>query len=263
MSSGIGGVAFAPQIAAAATRHHLDPRLLAAVAAQETGGPGSDSGANVVGDSGHGHGLFQIDDRYHAFASTPAAMDPAQNADYAAGLLAGLLQRYGGNVHAALSAYNAGSPTATGTTTDWGHGMNVGYADSVMLHYAQLGGNPGSLPGGTAVGPSAGGTTSARDAAVADLPSVLASTNQLRCFASPGVATMIDSFNPGSATTALSGTLNSALGSVAMPVSLPAPSIPSTSQPSQTQQSQQPAPLHEDLGDDGDDADPSQAVASA
>ncbi|MBV8581155.1 MAG: transglycosylase SLT domain-containing protein, partial [Candidatus Eremiobacteraeota bacterium] len=128
-------VSYGSEIAAAATRHNLDPRLLAAVAAQETGGPGADSGSNVVGDGGHGHGLFQIDDRWHAFARTPAAMNPAQNADYAAGLLSDNLDRYGGNVREALSAYNAGSPTATGTTTDWGDGHPVGYADSVMRHY--------------------------------------------------------------------------------------------------------------------------------
>ena len=85
------GVAFAPEIAAAARRHELDPELLAAVAAQETGGPGSNSGRNVVGDGGHGHGIFQIDDRWHAFARTPEAMDPDRNADYAAGMLSSLL----------------------------------------------------------------------------------------------------------------------------------------------------------------------------
>jgi hypothetical protein len=133
-------VAFGSQITAAAARHNLNPRLLAAVAAQETGGPGSDSGRNIVGDAGHGHGLFQIDDRWHAFASTPAAMDPGQNADYAAGILSRNLQRFGGNVREALSAYNAGSPTATGTRTDWGDGKPVGYADSVLRHLARLGG---------------------------------------------------------------------------------------------------------------------------
>jgi hypothetical protein len=135
-------VAYGREITAAATRHHLEPRLLAAVAAQETGGPGTDSGHNVVGDGGHGHGLFQIDDRWHAFARSPAAMDPAKNADYAAGMLAGNLERYGGNVRAALSAYNAGSPTATGARTDWGDGP-IGYADSVLRHYTRLGGGAG------------------------------------------------------------------------------------------------------------------------
>src|SRR5260370_10721117 len=143
------GVAFAPQIGAAATRHHPDPRLLAAVAAQETGGPASDSGRNVVGDGGHGHGVFQIDDRWHAFARTPAAMDPAQNADYAAGLLASNLNRYGGDVHAALSAYNTGSPTAAGTRTTWSDGTQLGYAASVLRHYGQLGGTGGAAAAGS------------------------------------------------------------------------------------------------------------------
>lgn len=153
-------VAFAPQIAAAAARHNLDPRLLAAVAAQETGGPGSDSGRNIVGDAGHGRGLFQIDDRSHAFASTPAAMDPGRNADYAAGILSSNLQRFGGNVREALSAYNTGSPTATGTRTDWGDGKPVGYADSVLRHLARLTGGESA-----AAAAAASTTASASDGA--------------------------------------------------------------------------------------------------
>ncbi|HKU67248.1 MAG TPA: transglycosylase SLT domain-containing protein [Candidatus Baltobacteraceae bacterium] len=132
------GVAFAPDIAAAAAKYGLDPRLLAAVAAQETGGPGSNAGRNIVGDGGHGHGVFQIDDRFHAFANSAAAMQPRANADYAAGMIAGLLKRYGGDVHEALSAYNAGSPRATGTVTQWTDGARLGYADSVLRHYANL-----------------------------------------------------------------------------------------------------------------------------
>lgn len=137
------GVTYAPQIAAAAARHGVDPRLLAAVAAQETGGPGTNAGRNVVGDGGHGHGLFQIDDRWHAYASTPEAMDPASNADYAAGMLHELIGRYG-NVKAALSAYNAGSPTASGTRTQWPDGERLGYADSVMRHYEDIAGSSGA-----------------------------------------------------------------------------------------------------------------------
>jgi hypothetical protein len=134
------GVAFAPEIARAAAKHGLDPRLLAAIAAQETGGPGSNAGRNILGDGGHGHGVFQIDDRWHGFARTAAAMNPQANADYAAGLISNLLKRYGGNVHKALSAYNAGSPDAAGTKTEWRDGRELGYADSVMRHYAALGG---------------------------------------------------------------------------------------------------------------------------
>jgi Transglycosylase SLT domain len=136
------GVAYAPQIAAAANRHGIDPALLAAVAAQETGGPGTNAGRNVLGDGGHGHGLFQIDDRSHAFAQTPQALDPSSNAEYAAGMLSGSLNRYGGNVREALSAYNTGKPTATGTQTTWPDGERLGYADSVLKHYAAISGQP-------------------------------------------------------------------------------------------------------------------------
>lgn len=132
------GVRYASEIAAAAGRHRLDPTLLAAVAAQETGGPGSNGGRNIVGDGGHGHGLFQIDDRWHAFARSSSAMDPGQNAEYAAGMLERLLDRYGGDVHKALSAYNAGSPRAVGTTTRWDDGTVLGYADSVLRHAVAL-----------------------------------------------------------------------------------------------------------------------------
>lgn len=132
------GVTFAQQIAGAARRHGLDPELLAAVAAQETGGPDTNAGHNIVGDGGHGRGLFQIDDRWHPFASSPAAMDPSQNAEYAAGMLSGLLKQYGGNVREALSAYNTGSPHATGTKTRWADGSDLSYADSVLRHYHRL-----------------------------------------------------------------------------------------------------------------------------
>jgi hypothetical protein len=132
------GIAYAAEIASAASKYQIDGRLLAAVAAQETGGPGSNSGRNIVGDGGHGRGLFQIDDRFHAFARTPAAMDPKSNADYAAGMLSGLLRRFGGNVRKALCTYNAGEPDARGTVTQWQDGSRLGYADSVLRHYDSL-----------------------------------------------------------------------------------------------------------------------------
>lgn len=171
-------VAFGAQISAAAARHQLDPRLLAAVAAQETGGPGADSGRNVVGDGGHGRGLFQIDDRWHAFARGPGAMDPARNADYAAGLLQTNLRRYGGDVKAALSAYNAGSPTAPGTRTDWGDGRPLAYADSVLRHYARLGGGAASAATGNA-GTAGGAPTGESAPSKADLGELTAALQAL------------------------------------------------------------------------------------
>ncbi|HEY3674889.1 MAG TPA: transglycosylase SLT domain-containing protein [Candidatus Tumulicola sp.] len=141
------GVRYAPAISDAARKHGLDPELLAAVAAQETGGPGSNAGSNIVGDGGHGRGVFQIDDRWHDFAKTADAMDPEKNADYAAGMISGLLHRFGGNVHEALSAYNAGDPNATGTRTQWSGGRDLGYADSVLEHYRRLTGTSIANPG--------------------------------------------------------------------------------------------------------------------
>jgi hypothetical protein len=134
----LSGIRFGAQISAAARANGLDPRLLAAVAAQETGGPGRDSGANIVGDGGHGRGLFQLDDRYHPIARSAAAMDPAANAQYAGKFLSGLIRQFGGNLRAALSAYNAGSPDAGGTVTTWSDGSRLAYADSVLRHLAQI-----------------------------------------------------------------------------------------------------------------------------
>lgn len=177
------GVAYAPAIARAAQRHGLDPKLLAAVAAQETGGPGSNAGHNEIGDGGHGHGLFQIDDRSHPFATTPAAMNPDQNADYAAGMISGLLGRYGGNMHEALSAYNSGSPTAVGTTTAWGDGSNLGYADSVMRHYAQIAA-PATPAGASPASASSdlsgsGGPGSLQEEAIAEMSTLFGSIGAL------------------------------------------------------------------------------------
>ncbi len=215
-------MAYGPQIIAAAQRHGLSATLLAAVAAQETGGPGATSGANVVGDGGHGHGLFQIDDRYHTFAATPAAMDPGQNADYAAGLLSGLIRKFGGDTHAALSAYNAGAPAATGTVTTWADGRKLGYADSVLAHEAQLEGT-------------------ARDAAMPELAETAAGVNALQSLNSA----------------ALTPTAEDAAISAAMPVSpLPSPPAPQTSQ----QQVQAQAPLTQDYYADAADGDDSKGA---
>jgi hypothetical protein len=207
----LSGIRYGPQISAAARANGLDPRFLAAVAAQETGGPDSDSGSNIVGDSGHGHGLFQLDDRWHAIARTPTAMDPASNAQYAAKMLSGLLQRYGGDMHAALSAYNAGSPNATGTVTTWGDGSRLGYADSVMRHLGRLQTRDQllgeSAPGGT--------QSSALDQLAAGLPASSSASSASGATAS----------STGASSTSLSGAELSAMPQ--------APQIPSSTIQSQ------------------------------
>jgi hypothetical protein len=226
------GVAYAPQIAAAAQSHHLDPTLLAAVAAQETGGPGSNAGRNIVGDGGHGHGLFQIDDRSHPFAETSAAMDPASNADYAAGMLSGLLDRYGGNVHEALSAYNTGQPNLTGTTTQWSDGSKLGYADSVLRHQQSIAAATGTSS------PAAGGACAATPAWRTADP-IEGETGANGASSSPideAIAEM--------------GQLLSSMGQLSSQAqSLPAPTLPSMTQP---QSYQRQATDYSSLFSDGD-----------
>ncbi len=93
-----------------------------------------------MGDGDHGYGVFQIDNRSHSdFTSTPQAMNPADNAEYAAGMMEDLLAKYDGDVHKALSAYNSGKGTRCGTQTFWkANGDTLCYADSVLRHQERL-----------------------------------------------------------------------------------------------------------------------------
>src|SRR5262249_34368018 len=78
-----------PILTKAEKRHNLPAGLLLAIASRET------DMQDVVGDGGHGRGLFQIDDRSHGDflaqqkAAGPGGKPPvAAAADYAANLLA-------------------------------------------------------------------------------------------------------------------------------------------------------------------------------
>lgn len=114
----------------AARKHNIPDYILRGVGLQESG-LGKNLDSNGQGDSGHGNGIWQVDDRSHPVAvTTRARKDPAYAADYAAGMLASNFQRYG-TWKKALSAYNAGDPNATGTMTAWGD-QKLGYYDSVM-----------------------------------------------------------------------------------------------------------------------------------
>jgi hypothetical protein len=100
-------------------------------------------------------------------------------------MLSGLLARYKGNVHRALSAYNAGDPDARGTPTRWGDGSRLGYADSVMQHYARLTGKappdrqgmPATVDGGSG---ALGLGSSPHDSAVAEMRSLIATLGALQ-----------------------------------------------------------------------------------
>lgn len=91
-----------PFVAQLEATYGLPRMMLFAVGSRET------NLTNEVGDGGHGHGVWQLDDRSHPI---PAGFDEdiALQARTAAVMLHGLLAHYGGNVTYALCAYNAGT----------------------------------------------------------------------------------------------------------------------------------------------------------
>ena len=108
---------WAPIMRKAEKRHDLPAGLLLALASRET------DMEDVVGDKGHGRGLFQIDDRFHTDwlaahgapgqGTTPRVADAA---DFAASMLASNLAFAAQNgipasdqLRFACSAYNAGA----------------------------------------------------------------------------------------------------------------------------------------------------------
>ena len=98
-----------PQLWAWETAARLPRGLLLAVGSRET------NLTNETGDDGHGHGVWQLDDRSHTI---PAGFDVnvGQQASTAAGMLRALLDRTGGNVDQAACYYNSGQPDDRWTT---------------------------------------------------------------------------------------------------------------------------------------------------
>lgn len=90
-------------------KYGVDPLLVASVCWRET------RGENVTGDHGYGHGLMQVDSRFHpAFCSQVdrdgkyLCDEPGPNVDYGTAYLAELVVMFNGYVPAAVAAYNAG-----------------------------------------------------------------------------------------------------------------------------------------------------------
>ncbi len=106
---------YALEIQSAASLHHVDPFDLAGLASHESGFDqpcGSMDplhNGTGIGFDGHGHGLFQIDDRWHPDALTPSIDDPNVNANDGAQVFSDFLNSESGDVSAALHDYNAGS----------------------------------------------------------------------------------------------------------------------------------------------------------
>ncbi len=87
----------------------LPPWLLFAVGSRET------NLTNEVGDGGHGHGVWQLDDHSHTI---PVGFDGdvLQQAITAGSMLHGLLMTHDGSVDRAANVYNSGQPYDAGTT---------------------------------------------------------------------------------------------------------------------------------------------------
>lgn len=114
--------AYRAAIEAEARRNELPAAVIAGVGSRESGWgiyltPRGPAG---TGDSGHGHGLMQIDDRYHAFARRGDWQNASSNIAYGAELLRQYIDRMedysqgeglGTNLmqlRAGLAAYNGG-----------------------------------------------------------------------------------------------------------------------------------------------------------
>jgi hypothetical protein len=120
--------------------HGLPSMLLFAVGSRET------NLTNEVGDFGHGHGVWQLDDRSHnppgGFANFDSNV-PLQCATAAAMLRANLAIR-GGNVEEAAAIYNSGQPGEFGTTH---HNYGIDVRERMeFLRRLQDNGPPGPVP---------------------------------------------------------------------------------------------------------------------
>jgi len=98
----VGGKELAAMVIAAARRHSLDPDLVQAVVAVESG-----FRPDAVSPKG-AQGLMQLMPYTARALGVKDSFDPAANLDGGTRYLRALIERYGGDVTRALAAYNAG-----------------------------------------------------------------------------------------------------------------------------------------------------------
>ena len=121
--------------------HGLPRMLLFAVGSRET------NLTNEVGDFGHGHGVWQLDDRSH----TPPGgfphfdADVPMQCDIAAAMLKGILATTGGNVEEAAAIYNSGQPGEAGTTHG-DYGIDVVERMQFLQQLSGINVVPGNVP---------------------------------------------------------------------------------------------------------------------
>lgn len=134
----------------------LPPFLLYAVGSRET------NLTNEIGDGGHGHGVFQLDDRYHTI-HTGFDTSVFSQATVAAGMLATLHSAHQ-DWASVCNIYNSGSPNVLNTTgQDYGpdviermtylqsmfEGEHMDWSDPIVDHYQDgTPGGPHTLPAG-------------------------------------------------------------------------------------------------------------------
>lgn len=117
--------------------HNIDPAVIIGVIWKE-----STYNAEAVGDSGNSLGLMQIQPRWHGARMDRLGcsdlLDPFQNVTVGVDILAGLIDKYDGNISMALMAYNAGEGGAYSYWFSAGVYSND-YSKAVLNKAAKLG----------------------------------------------------------------------------------------------------------------------------
>ena len=122
-------------IQAASAQNGVPVALIKAIISQE-----SVWNPNAVNAADPSYGLMQVNTKAHPDVAPDQMLDPSQNIPYGTAYLAYQLNRYGGDMAKAVSAYNAGTAISTNV---------AGYVQPVMQYYQWfLANDPGSGGGG-------------------------------------------------------------------------------------------------------------------